>query len=311
MINETTVKQLKPSTHESPQRAVSPPLLASPNNRHVMTCKATDELYRCSSVDSVDSLRHTFTPSGVSSAATRKYIAEDRSRYESRARARRAARRAPHTCCTNFLRPRMQFSGYQISDYKKYQVTVSLQTVALPDAPGSSAMAPHVTGFLSIRGLTSQHPEITTFFDGYAVTDNLGFLSSALPPELDAFKATDKTDLEHWLSFPCFKELCRPESACDEGTNVLGAVLEGSYSHEDYLQNRFIYMRWKEKFLVPDAEIDSVEGASYDGYYYIVHDQVTGHILGFYYHQDAEKFQQLELTPLQDPCAGDCSFEFN
>lgn len=57
-------------------------------------------------------------------------------------------------------------------------------------------------------------------------------------------------------------------------------------------------MKWKEKFLVPDALLmEGVDGASYDGFYYIVHDQVTGNIQGFYYHQDAEKFQQLELVP--------------
>ncbi|EGA83935.1 Vid24p [Saccharomyces cerevisiae Lalvin QA23] len=67
---------------------------------------------------------------------------------------------------------------------------------------------------------------------------------------------------------------------------------------DNYLNERFIFMKWKEKFLVPDALLmEGVDGASYDGFYYIVHDQVTGNIQGFYYHQDAEKFQQLELVP--------------
>ena len=35
--------------------------------------------------------------------------------------------------------------------------------------------------------------------------------------------------------------------------------------------------------------MEGVDGASYDGFYYIVHDQVTGNIQGFYYHQDARK----------------------
>ena len=72
-------------------------------------------------------------------------------------------------------------------------------------------------------------------------------------------------------------------------------------------------MKWKEKFLVPDALLmEGVDGASYDGFYYIVHDQVTGNIQGFYYHQDAEKFQQLELVPsLKNKVeSSDCSFEF-
>lgn len=69
-------------------------------------------------------------------------------------------------------------------------------------------------------------------------------------------------------------------------------------------------MRWNEKFLVPDADLESIDGASYDGYYYIVHDQLLGNMLGFYYHERAERFQQLELQPLQEPSIGDCSFEF-
>lgn len=73
---------------------------------------------------------------------------------------------------------------------------------------------------------------------------------------------------------------------------------------KQYLNNRFIFMRWKEKFLIRDGEHiddddeDEINGASFDGFYYIVHDQVDGSIHGFYYHKDAEKFQQLELVPV-------------
>lgn len=83
--------------------------------------------------------------------------------------------------------------------------------------------------------------------------------------------------------------------------------------NRDYLNDRFIFMRWKEKFLVPDAFIENVDGASYDGFYYVVHDQLTGNMQGFYYHQDAERFQQLELVPCkesQELCNSSCSFEF-
>lgn len=80
----------------------------------------------------------------------------------------------------------------------------------------------------------------------------------------------------------------------------------------NYLNDRYIFMRWKEKFLVPDAFVENVDGASYDGFYYVVHDQLTGCMQGFYYHQDAERFQQLELVPCkkaQDLCNSSCTFE--
>ncbi|KAM3163063.1 Vacuolar import and degradation protein 24 [Lachancea thermotolerans] len=323
MINET-VKPLK-QVLASPiaSRSASPPP-ALPH-RLVQSCKDEDTLYRCTSVDSLDSLQHSFRSPSTSADGSRKYISEDESSYGDVAAVAHSPRASPAawTCCTRQLRPRARFTGFQISDYKKYQVSVTLKTVDLPASPYCTASTPHVTGFLSICGLTAQHPEITTFFEGYAVTDNIGFLSSAMPSELDALKANDRTDLDHWLSFPCFKELCSPQdsaaedaakpatSAEDSKPDTLGAIVQGSYSHTDFMQNRFIYMRWKEKFLVPDADVDSVEGASYDGYYYIVHDQLTGHIVGFYYHKDAEKFQQLELTPVTDECSGSCDFEFN
>ncbi|SCW01270.1 LAFE_0D08878g1_1 [Lachancea fermentati] len=303
MINES-VKSLKKEQVVSPvvSRPVTPPLVAA--NRLVQACKDEDTLYKCASSDSMDNLRAA--PPSEWLRTSRKYIVEDESRYGCRSE----SCAVQSSGMTTFLRPRMRYTGYQISGYKKYQVMVTLQTADLPHGECTVA-SPHVTGFLTIRGLTNQHPEITTFFEGFAVMDTVGFLSSAMPAELGALKGHDQIDLEHWLNFPCFKELCMHTGDGADGNNVLHSIINGTYTHRDYLSNRFIYMRWKEKFLVPDAEIDSVEGASYDGYYYIVHDQATGNILGFYYHKDAEKFQQLELVPVYDQCSGDCQFEFN
>ncbi|AET38957.1 glucose-induced degradation complex subunit VID24 Ecym_3474 [Eremothecium cymbalariae DBVPG len=213
--------------------------------------------------------------------------------------------RSPITT-TNWLKPLMAFQGYQISGYKKYQVHVLLQTVELPAMQHASmSTTPHVTGFLTIRGLTNQHPEITTFFESFAVNGTIGFLSSSIPQELADYKSSDKVDLEHWLNFPSFKELCMKNDS-----STMSDIMEGTYTHSDYLSQRYVFMRWKEKFLVPDDEVGNVEGASYDGYYYIVHDQIKGNILGFYYHKDAEKFQQLELTPVYQERQSVCAFEF-
>ncbi|SCU82729.1 LANO_0B07338g1_1 [Lachancea nothofagi CBS 11611] len=312
MINETgkakdISKSLKTTQVASPaaSRPATPPFGVL-SNRLVQSCKDEDTLYRCSSVESLDSPTYTPELTALSNSDdTKKYITQDYSPYNSRAPSpanRKVSR--PHTGCTSFLKPRMEFSGFQISGYKKNQVKVVLQTVDLPIHASDTSMVPHLTGFFSIQGLTTHQPEITTFFEAYAVTENLGFLSSDMPSHLDDLKANDNIDLEHWLNFPCFKDMCTHKK-------VLPSMVSGSHAHTGYLHKRFIYMRWKEKFLVPDADLDSVEGASYDGYYYIVHDQLTGNIVGLYYHKDAEKFQQLELAPVRDLCSGSCDFEFN
>lgn len=210
------------------------------------------------------------------------------------------------TTTTNWLKPLMTFQGYQISGYKKYQVQVHLQTVEFPATQYISVTTtPHLTGFLTIRGLTSHYAKITTFFEAFAVSDTIGFMSSNIPQELFDYKSTDRVDLEHWLNFPSFKEFLMMNDS-----NTMSDIMEGTYIYHDYLSRRYIFMRWKEKFLVPEDKAENVEGASYDGYYYIVHDQITGNILGFYYHKEAEKFQQLELTPVHQVKRGVCRFEF-
>ena len=57
----------------------------------------------------------------------------------------------------------------------------------------------------------------------------------------------------------------------------------------------YIFMRWKERFLVPDHRVTQVTGASYSGFYYTCLDVATGSIEGFYFHNNSEKFQRLLL----------------
>ena len=296
------------------------------------------DLYKCASRDSLSSLQQlAHTPNG---STRKKYIVEDQSPYCPEDPSILTSYN--HTICTNYLRPRMQFTGYQISGYKRYQVTVNLKTVDLPTKECTS-LSPHLSGFLSIRGLTNQHPEISTYFEAYAVNHKeLGFLSSSWEdePVLNEYKATDQTDLEHWINFPSFRQLFLmsqqnnlnsvddnavtsavrksqppqqlPSTPSTDAGNI-SRIFSQEKLFDNYLNERFIFMKWKEKFLVPDALLmEGVDGASYDGFYYIVHDQVSGNIQGFYYHQDAEKFQQLELVPsLKNKVeTSDCSFEF-
>lgn len=272
-----------------------------------------EELYKCASRDSLSSLQQ-LVDKAARGPLRRKFLIDDHSNYTHVCTRPERVSTDAFATQTNFLRPRMEFSGYQISGYKKYQIEVCLKTVDLP-VGGCSTLTPHMSGFLTIRGLTNQHPEITTYFEAFAVTHrDLGFLSSSWAdgPTRSSYRADDQTDLEHWLNFPAFKQLFLASDAEDGSRPTVNDVIEGNCRFGDYLEQRYIFMRWKEQFLVPDAMIDGVAGASYDGFYYIVHDQVTGNIQGFYYHQDAEKFQQLELVPSFKSLAdsSNCTFEF-
>jgi len=49
-------------------------------------------------------------------------------------------------------------------------------------------------------------------------------------------------------------------------------------------------MRWKEYFLVPDHKVKAISGASFEGFYYICFNQITGAVSGIYYHSKSEKY---------------------
>jgi hypothetical protein len=54
-------------------------------------------------------------------------------------------------------------------------------------------------------------------------------------------------------------------------------------------QREHVFMRWKERFLVPDHRVRTISGASFEGFYYICFNQVTGTVSGIYFHAKSEK----------------------
>ncbi|SMN18022.1 similar to Saccharomyces cerevisiae YBR105C VID24 Peripheral membrane protein located at Vid (vacuole import and degradation) vesicles [Maudiozyma saulgeensis] len=289
-------------------------LLKDTSNIHddIIDSDSSSTIYKCESRDSLPSLQGlalTSTNTSISTTVTKKYIDDDHSIYSSSSSSS-SHHNDNYGITLNksivdlpWLRPKTSFSGYQISGYKRYKVTVTLHSVQMPS--NNSMMIttnPHLCGTLTIKGLTQTNPQISTFFEGFAVTSNnnpCGFLSSSWPcddPQLVPMTATDSIDMEHWLHFPSFKQ----KSLLDS-------------QNESYNEQRYIYMRWKERFMLPDPFEDGIEGASFDGFYYIVHDQQLGIIQGFYYQEQAEKFQQLELAPTKDSSTvsnGSSSFEY-
>jgi hypothetical protein len=66
-----------------------------------------------------------------------------------------------------------------------------------------------------------------------------------------------------------------------------------TFNNDDFVHDPvtsdFIYMRWKEHFLVPDHRVSNIDGASFAGFYYICYQRSTNEIKGFYfYHNNQE-----------------------
>ncbi|KAL8751445.1 MAG: hypothetical protein Q9199_006408 [Rusavskia elegans] len=175
---------------------------------------------------------------------------------------------------SSFLRPFSKFIGQQQSDKQMYQVEVELKYV---DMAQSS-----LCGYLKIEGLTKDHPTLTTYFDGEIIGPKYTFQTRH-----PSWGATDKTDMQHWNRFPAWRQLGKQAKKPD-------------FHYKNFTQRENIFMRWKESFLVPDHRVREIHGASFEGFYYICFNQISGDISGIYFHAKSEKFQQLELKHVED-----------
>ena len=178
---------------------------------------------------------------------------------------------------SSLLHPGSKFEGTQQSDRQIYKVMVDILTVDIPQST--------LSGYLRIEGLTPDHPTLTTFFRGEIIGGPNQKYS--FQTRHTAWGATDKTDLMHWARFPAWRPLSR-EARKDLNFEypAPGSKLEG---HDSWWQKDHIFMRWKEEFLVPDHRVRSIQGASFEGFYYICFDQIEGKISGIYFHARSEK----------------------
>ncbi|KAK5634501.1 hypothetical protein RRF57_010214 [Xylaria bambusicola] len=120
--------------------------------------------------------------------------------------------------------------------------------------------------------LTEDNPTLTTYFEGEIIGSRYDFLTKH-----EGWGATEKIDLNHWGKFSAF----RPYSK---------QVRKGvAVSIPNLAQRENIFMRWKEHFLVPDHRVTSLNGASFEGFYYICFNQKEGAVSGIYFHAKSEK----------------------
>ncbi|CAD6907989.1 unnamed protein product [Tilletia controversa] len=138
------------------------------------------------------------------------------------------------------LHPGARFEGSQTSDKSSYGVTVIFTHVDLE--------ASHLCGTINIRGLTEDWPELITFFDAEIIGLKHGFVTGK-------WGASETQDAKHWGRFAPFKPLRK--------------FLDKPDLRFDHFNKPYVFMRWKERFLVPDHRVKNVTGASYDGFYYV------------------------------------------
>lgn len=157
------------------------------------------------------------------------------------------------------------YSGHQRSDDRLYRVEVTFRTIDLEDGL--------VCGDLTIYDLTPAWPELTTFFDAEIIGKGGNTFVT------NGWHSSSWVDKQHWERFEGFQSefMHYPERYNPDTADV-------------------VFMRWKERFLVPDTSISTVDGASFAGFYYIRYQRSTGSITGFYYHRTSEWFQTLDLT---------------
>ncbi|CAO1637491.1 unnamed protein product [Parajaminaea phylloscopi] len=144
-------------------------------------------------------------------------------------------------CGRGCLYPGALFRGTQKSGSLSYDVTVEILNVDLPNS--------HLDGYLNILGLTEDWPEMTTYFTAEIIGREHRFVT-------DKWGATRSDDMKHWARFDPFEPLrSTAEQDC-------------KFNHMSNRTNA-VFMRWKERFLVPDWRVQDIHGASFAGFYYV------------------------------------------
>lgn len=163
-----------------------------------------------------------------------------------------------------FLYNGSSFSGYQKSKNESYEVNVNIQHVDYDSS--------YLCGYLCIYHLTKNNPSLTTFFDGEIISRQNPFLTRK-------WEATEEIDRAHWSKFEGFQK-------------YLNTFNLDSFDYDELEKSDYVFMRWKEQFLVPDHTVKHVEGASYAGFYYICFSKRTSSISGYYFHINSEHFER-------------------
>ncbi|KAG7265368.1 hypothetical protein CRUP_004456, partial [Coryphaenoides rupestris] len=163
-------------------------------------------------------------------------------------------------------------SGPPEEQGNSYDVEVILQHVTVEDS--------YLCGYLKIKGLTEEYPTLTTFFAGEIISRKRPFLTRK-------WDADEDVDRKHWGKFQSFCKYAKCFNSDD-------------FDYEALSNSDYVFMRWKEQFLVPDHTIKDISGASFAGFYYICFQKSTATIEGYYYHRSSEWYQSLNLNHVRE-----------
>lgn len=158
------------------------------------------------------------------------------------------------------IHPGAIWSGTQRSGRASYDVRVTFTHVDLESGKAG--------GYLEIHQLTKDLPELVTYFDAEIVGSKFGFLTNK-----EEWGATEADDWKHWSRFPLFRTLAKPTILKDKEAKKEAAAAgdrhEGAVPKDQMLfahKNRpVVFMRWKERFVVPDHRKEDIQGASFAG----------------------------------------------
>lgn len=167
-----------------------------------------------------------------------------------------------------------KFRGFQKSKGNSYEVEVVLQHV---DEANS-----YLCGYLKITGLTFEFPTLTTFFDGEIISKKYPFLTRK-------WDADEEVDRKHFGKFAAFVDYQKNFNSDD-------------FDYEALQKSDYVFMRWKEHFLVPNHKIKDINGASFAGFYYICFQKSRAVMEGYYYHRTSEWYQSLTLEHVPESC---------
>ncbi|KAF9362325.1 hypothetical protein BGX34_006389 [Mortierella sp. NVP85] len=123
---------------------------------------------------------------------------------------------------------------------------------------------------------------VVTFWEG----EIIDFENHTLWTKKWAAKA--RTDLDHWKRLEAFQGI-------DERYIVKGAKTGRFRGHID---QKYIFMRWKEKHFVNASEHTS--RLTIAGFYYVSMRRSDGYVEGYYHDQHSAPYQHLCLNPIYD-----------
>ncbi|WVN87193.1 uncharacterized protein L203_102370 [Cryptococcus depauperatus CBS 7841] len=153
------------------------------------------------------------------------------------------------------LYPGSVFKGSQTSGRSSYEVEIRILDVNFAQST--------LSGYLSISHLTESHPHLMTYFDGEIIGIRHGFVTGP------RYSATMHDDLRHWGRFEQFR---RPSTRSDLVGEELFLRDPVDQKTGQTLQREFVFLRIKERFLVPDHKVKDISGASFAGFYYAMVD---------------------------------------